>query len=220
MPYWDVAHDQAVPAWVQAFQPQGGTAMVPPDLPKGHPLYGKPVGSRYDIHFGRWPGNNPAFDRLPQPAQVAGIIGHDDFPGFYRAVEAEPAIVPSAVPAAKQALETLDRRFPDNADIKTDRRDRQPFAGRAQGRRRPGPQRHGQAARRRLRRWLPGHRRSGQAPSRPGTHQPRPHGRRRHHLAAPRHPAPVGRQGSTPPTPRCAAPSATSTSSPSTPSSG
>jgi hypothetical protein len=119
MPYWDVAHDQAVPAWVQAFQPQGGTAMVPPDVPKGHPLYGKPVGSRYDIHFGRWPGNNPAFDRLPQSAQVAGIIDHDDFPAFYRAVEAEPTIVPSAVPAAKQALAALDRRFPGNADIKT-----------------------------------------------------------------------------------------------------
>ena len=119
MPYWDVAYDQAVPAWLQAFRPQGGTAMVPPDLPKGHPLYGKPVGSRYDIRFGRWPGNNPAFDRLPQPAQVAGILAHDDFPDFYRAVEGEPAIVESAVPAARQALERLDRRFPDNPDIKT-----------------------------------------------------------------------------------------------------
>ncbi len=119
MPYWDVAHDQALPAWVQAFQPPGGTAMVPPDLPKGHPLYGKPVGSRYDIRFGRWPGTHPAFDRLPQPAQVAGILAHDDFPGFYGAVEAEPTIVESALPAAKQALETLGRRFPDNPDVQT-----------------------------------------------------------------------------------------------------
>jgi Common central domain of tyrosinase len=119
MPYWDVSHDQAVPAWLQTFQPQGGTAMVPPDVPKGHPLYGRPVGSRYDIHFGRWPGNNPAFDRLPDPAQVAGILDHADFAGLYHAVEAEPTVVPSAVPAAKQALETLQRTFPDNADLKT-----------------------------------------------------------------------------------------------------
>ncbi|HEY4408738.1 MAG TPA: tyrosinase family protein [Acidimicrobiia bacterium] len=119
MPYWDVAHDQGVPAWLQGFQPQGGTAMVPPDVPKGHPLYGKPVGSRYDIHFGRWPGGNVAFDRLPDPAQVAGILDHDDYPGFYNAVEAGAGVVPSAVPAAKQALADLERRFPDNADLKT-----------------------------------------------------------------------------------------------------
>lgn len=132
MPYWDVTHDQAVPAWVQAFQPQGGTAMVPPDLPKGHPLYGKPVGSRYGIRFGRWPGNNPAYDRLPQPAQVAGALAQEDFPRFYQVVEAasgigafaslsraEPAIVESAVPAAKQALEKLQRRFPNNPAIQT-----------------------------------------------------------------------------------------------------
>ncbi len=93
--------------------------MVPPDVPSGHPLYGKPVGSRYDVGFGRWPGNNPAFDRLPQPAQVAGILAHEDFPGFYRAIEAEPTIVESAVPAAKQALETLERRFPGNPDVQT-----------------------------------------------------------------------------------------------------
>jgi len=119
IPYWDVAHEQALPAWVMAFQPQGGTAMVPPHLAQGHPLSGRPIGSRYDIHFGRWPGNNVAFNRLPDPAQVAKILAHDDFPSFYRGVEAEPTIVPSAVPAAVQALDTLERRFPDNADVKT-----------------------------------------------------------------------------------------------------
>ena len=119
IPYWDAAHEQAIPAWLAAFQPKGGTAMVPPDVPAGHPLAGRPVGSRYDITFGRWPGNNPAFPRLPDPAQVAGIINHDNFVDFYSGVEAVPTVVPSAVPAAKQALATLERRFPDNADIKT-----------------------------------------------------------------------------------------------------
>jgi len=119
IPYWDVAHEQALPAWVTAFEPRGGTAMVPPELSPGHPLYGRPVGSRCDIHFGRWPGNNPAFNRLPDPPQVARILAHDDFESFYRGIESEPAVIPSAVPAAKQALQTLERRFPDNTDVKT-----------------------------------------------------------------------------------------------------
>jgi len=119
IPYWDAAHDQGLPAWVVAFQPQGGTALVPEGLPKGNPEYGKPVGSRYDIRFGRWPGADVAYQRLPQPAQVSAILAHDDFLGFYGAIDAQPTIVQSAIPAAQQALETLERRFPGNADVAT-----------------------------------------------------------------------------------------------------
>ncbi|HZE00925.1 MAG TPA: hypothetical protein VE155_04080 [Pseudonocardiaceae bacterium] len=65
-----------------AFHPQGGTAIVPEGVPKGHPAYGLPVGSRYPIRFGRWPGSNIVFDKLPQPAQISGILAHDDYAGF------------------------------------------------------------------------------------------------------------------------------------------
>ena len=120
IPYWDAVHDQALPGWVQAFQPQGGTALVPPEgMPKGSPGYGKPVGSRYNIVFGRWPGNNIVFDKLPQPAHVSSILASDDFAGLYRKIEFETPLVPSALPAAQQGLEFLQRRFPDNADVKT-----------------------------------------------------------------------------------------------------
>ena len=119
IPYWDMTHDQTLPAWVQAFQPQGGTAQVPPGLPKGHLQYGKPVGSRYDIRFGRWPGNNTPYDHLPQPAQVSAILAHDDFDGFYRGVEIDTTIVASALPAAQKGFETLQRRFPDNPSLQT-----------------------------------------------------------------------------------------------------
>lgn len=120
IPYWDAVHDQALPGWVQAFQPQGGTALVPSEgMPKGSPGYGKPVGSRYNIVFGRWPGNNVVFDKLPQPAYVSSILASDDFAGLYRKIEFETPLVQSALPAAKQGLEFLQRRFPDNADVRT-----------------------------------------------------------------------------------------------------
>lgn len=119
VPYWDASHEQALPGWVRAFQPRGGTALVPEGVPKGHAAYGKPVGSRYDIRFGRWPGNNIVFDRLPQPAQVSGILAHGDFPGFTQAIDFEATLVPSAFPAAKQGIETLKRKFPGNADVQT-----------------------------------------------------------------------------------------------------
>lgn len=117
IPYWDATHEQALPDWVLKFQPRGGTAIVPEGLPKGHPAYGKPVGSRYDIRFGRWPGNNIVFDRLPQPAQVSGILAHDDYAGFTQAIDLEATIVQSALPAAKQGIQTLKRKFPGNADV-------------------------------------------------------------------------------------------------------
>lgn len=119
IPYWDATHEQALPGWVRAFQPHGGTALVPEGVPKGHAAYGKPVGSRYDIRFGRWPGNNIVFDKLPQPAQVSGILAHDDYAGFTQAIDLEATIVQSALPAAKQGLETLKRKFPGNTDLQT-----------------------------------------------------------------------------------------------------
>jgi hypothetical protein len=119
IPYWDATHEQALPDWVLKFQPEGGTAIVPEGLPKGHPAYGKPVGSRYPIGFGRWPGNNIVFDKLPQPAQVLGILARDDFPGLTQAIDVEATIVQSALPAAKQGLQTLKRKFPGNTDVQT-----------------------------------------------------------------------------------------------------
>ncbi|MBV9312888.1 MAG: tyrosinase family protein [Pseudonocardia sp.] len=119
IPYWDATHEQALPGWVLAFQPRGGTAIVPEGVPKGHPAYGLPVGSRYPIRFGRWPGNNIVFDQLPQPAQVSGILAHDDFAGFTQAIDTEATIVQSALPAAKEGIETLKRKFPGNADVET-----------------------------------------------------------------------------------------------------
>lgn len=119
IPYWDAAHDQALPSWVLAFQPKGGTALVPEGLPKGNPEYGRPVGSRYAIRFGRWPAGDVAYQRLPRPAQVSAILARGDFVGFTGAIDGQPTIVQSAIPAAQQALQTLERRFPGNADVAT-----------------------------------------------------------------------------------------------------
>ena len=119
IPYWDAAHEQALPDWVLKFQPQGGTALVPEGVPKGHPAYGKPVGSRYNIVFGRWPGTNIVFDKAPQPAQVAGIFAHNDYAGFTEAIDTDVTIVPSALPAAQQGIQTLANKYPDNTDVKT-----------------------------------------------------------------------------------------------------
>ena len=119
IPYWDATHEQTLPGWVQAFQPHGGTALVPEGVPRGHPAYGKPVGSRYNIRFGRWPANNIVFDKLPQPAQISGILAHDDYAGFTQAIDLDATIVQSALPAAQQGIQTLKRKFPDNADVQT-----------------------------------------------------------------------------------------------------
>ena len=119
VPYWDAANDQGLPRWVRDFQPKGGTALVPEDVPKGHAAYGKAVGSRYKIRFHRWPGGNLVFDRLPQPDQIQRMLAHDDFAGFYNALDVVFEIDESAVPAAKQGLLTLRRIEPDNQDLQT-----------------------------------------------------------------------------------------------------
>jgi hypothetical protein len=119
IPYWDAATEQDLPRWVRAFKPKGGTAIVPEDVPKGHAAYGKPVGSRYRIRFARWPGGNLVFDQLPQPDQIARMLAHDAFKDFYNALDLVPEILQSALPGAKQGLQTLRRKVPDNPDLQT-----------------------------------------------------------------------------------------------------
>jgi hypothetical protein len=119
IPYWDAANDQGLPRWVRAFKPKGGRAIVPEDVPEGHAAFDKPVGSTYRIKFGRWPGNNIVFDRLPQPDQISRILAHDDFVGFYNALDNISEIVPEALPGAKAGLEVLARKVPDNPDVQT-----------------------------------------------------------------------------------------------------
>jgi hypothetical protein len=119
IPYWDAANDQRLPRWVSAFKPRGGEAIVPEDIPKGHAAYGKPVGSRYRVRFARWPGGNILFDRLPPPDQIARMLAPNDFNGFLQALDVVPEIVQSALPGAKQGLQTLTRKVPGNADLQT-----------------------------------------------------------------------------------------------------
>ena len=119
IPYWDASGDQNLPRWVRAFKPKGGTATVPDGLPPGHAAYGKPVGSRYRVEFGRWPAGNIVFDRLPPSGQVGRIVGQDTFDGFLNALDVVPEIVPSALPAAKLGLDTLRRKVPDSPYLQT-----------------------------------------------------------------------------------------------------
>ncbi len=119
IPYWDAAGRQRLPRWLRAFKPRGGKAIVPEDIPKGHAAYGKPVGSRYRVRFARWPGGNLVFDRLPRIGQISRILAHDDFSGFYNALDVISEIVKPAIPGARQGLETLTRKVPDNPDLQT-----------------------------------------------------------------------------------------------------
>lgn len=112
MPYWDAAHDRQLPAWVTEWQPIGGTAIVPPDLPPGHAGHGKEVGSRYDIVFGRWPAQNQAFDELPTHEHIHRILGQPDFVSFYEALDATPEIVFASYGAAQAGLAALDQMLP------------------------------------------------------------------------------------------------------------
>lgn len=119
IPYWDASVDQALPDWVLAFQPQGGSAIVPPDLPPGHAGYGKPVGSRYDIVFGRWPAGNLVFDTLPGPDYLGRILAKPDFVSFYNALDTEPELVPTNFARAQAGLATLDKLLPDDPAVDT-----------------------------------------------------------------------------------------------------
>lgn len=119
IPYWDAAHDQALPDWVLAFQPGGGTAIVPPGLPPTHAGHGKPVGDRYDIVFGRWPGGNPVFDSLQTPDYVARILAKTSFEELYDALDATPEIVVQNYLAAQAGLQTLAMKLPDDPAVQT-----------------------------------------------------------------------------------------------------
>jgi hypothetical protein len=117
IPYWDAAGDQRLPLWVRTFEPRGGTAIVPEDIPRGHAAFGKPVGSHYRVRFARWPGGNILFDRLPAQDQVGRMLARTDFNGFLQALDVVPELVEAALPAAKVGLQTLTRKLPDNADL-------------------------------------------------------------------------------------------------------
>lgn len=112
LPYWDAAHDQGLPRWVERLKPRGATAIVPPGLPRGHAGYGKPVGSRYRIDFNRWPGTFMVFDNLPPVEQVQRILAHGDWAGFYSSLDVVPELIPANLPAAGQALTALAQKLP------------------------------------------------------------------------------------------------------------
>ena len=99
---------------------------------------GQPVGSRYRIRFGRWPGGNLVFDRLQQPDQISRMLAQDSFDGFYKALDVVSEVVPSALPAAKLGLQTLARKVPGNSDVQTITRAPMPRA-RIATPRRPAP---------------------------------------------------------------------------------
>jgi hypothetical protein len=117
LPYWDATHDRDLPGWVKRLRPRGGTAIVPPGLPPGHVAYGKPVGSRYRIDFGRWPATMQGFRQLPLVDQIGRILSHDTFVDHYLSIDVFPEIVEERVPAALQALAALAQRLPDDPNV-------------------------------------------------------------------------------------------------------
>jgi hypothetical protein len=119
IPYWDASHEQDLPDWVKGFQPQGGTAIVPPDLPEGHAGYGKNVGDRYDIVFGRWPKGNLVFDTLQTPDYIGRILANGTFVDFYNAIDVTPEIVITNLAKAQAGLETLQTKLPGDASVQT-----------------------------------------------------------------------------------------------------
>ena len=117
LPYWDATHDRDLPRWVKNLRPRGGTAIVPEGLPPGHAGFGKPVGSRYPIDFGRFPNTWLGWQQLPPTDQIGRILSHDAFVDFYLPIDLAPEIVEERVPAAMQALDALAERLPDNPDV-------------------------------------------------------------------------------------------------------
>jgi hypothetical protein len=117
MPYWDAAHDRDLPGWVKRLRPRGGTAIVPEGLPPGHAGYRKPVGSRYRIDFNRWPDSWIGWQQLPPADQIGRILNHDAFVDFYLPIDLAPEIVEARLPAARQALDALAERLPDDPDV-------------------------------------------------------------------------------------------------------
>lgn len=119
IPYWDASHDQGLPQWVTDFHPKGGTAIVPPDLPEGHAGYGKTVGDRYDISFGRWPGKNIVFDTLQTPDYIGRILSKTEFTEFYDALDGTPEIQAQNFAKAQAGLQVLAVKLPDDPAVQT-----------------------------------------------------------------------------------------------------
>lgn len=119
LPYWDAAHDQALPDWVLELQPKGGKAPGDSGLPESHAGYGTAEGEHYDITFGRWPGQNPVFDTLHTPDYIKRILDNEGFVDFYNALDTNPEIVAVNFPKANGALTTLEQLLPDEAAVKT-----------------------------------------------------------------------------------------------------
>ena len=118
MPYWNAASEQRLPRWVREFKPRGGTAPVPEGIPEGHAASGKPIGSSYDVDFGRWPATNLVFQKLPTAGQVARILAQPDFGSFLNGLDVVPEIVPAALPAGKAGLDTLKRKIPGDPNLR------------------------------------------------------------------------------------------------------
>jgi hypothetical protein len=119
IPYWDAAHDQDLPQWVKDLQPKGGTAIVPPGLPKGHSGYGKNVGDRYDVVLGRWPGKNLVFDTLCTPDYIGRILSKTTFTDFYNAIDVNPEVNIANYPKAQTALQVLKQKLPSDPAVQT-----------------------------------------------------------------------------------------------------
>lgn len=119
IPYWDAAHDQGLPQWVLDLHPKGGTAIVPPGLPEGHAGYGKAVGDRYEISFGRWPGKNIVFDTLQTPDYMGRILAKTEFTEFYDALDGSPEILIQNYPKAQAGLQVLATKLPDDPAVQT-----------------------------------------------------------------------------------------------------
>lgn len=117
IPYWDAAHDQAVPDWLNDYLPPGGTAIAPENLPEGHAGHGH-EGERYDIQIGRWPGNHPGFPNLAPPEQIGRVLDGEDFADFYSAIDYRVEFE-EPDPPTQAALDALVMAFPDNEDIWT-----------------------------------------------------------------------------------------------------
>jgi hypothetical protein len=117
MPYWDASHLQDLPRWVRRFMPRGGTAVVPEDIPPGHPAFGKPIGSRYDIQITRWPESYLVFDQLPPPEQFGRALAKTAWLDFYNAIDNIPEIVTENVERAKRGLAGLALKIPSDPNI-------------------------------------------------------------------------------------------------------
>lgn len=119
IPYWDAAHDQDLPRWVLDFRPSGGTAPGTEGLPGSHAGHGTATDARYDIEFGRWPGQNPMFETLSPPDRIARILANPDFVDFYDGLDTNPEVVFANLPRAQAGIMTLQELLPDEDAVAT-----------------------------------------------------------------------------------------------------